>query len=272
MKGVRHMKNRIEQYLPITQIDKASARNPHGITENTNQIKLEVYYSLGGVNWMTGKSSPRGYYLSATPVEHRDAGGGCMLVGTILGSGIKDCLLEVSRQTDKQFAVACALASERVPDLLDWCRDEYGVTCEIPDEYFPGALKASVPKTAQAKPPRKAPPAVPVKPIRTQKLLTAEVIRKLEKHPFGSQNGKGDDAEVLVKFFGGGAETWLITEGEKQEDGDWLLYGKCTLGYEWEWGTVLYSKLENLKFPPFGLGVERDMYLASGIKVGDLAV
>ena len=104
------------------------------------------------------------------------------------------------------------------------------------------------------------------------KLLTAEVIRKLEKHPFGSQEGKDDNAQILVKFFGGGAYTFLVTEAEKQENGDWLLFGKATHGFGWEWGYTLLSEIEKMKFPPFGLGVERDMYLAAGATVGDLAV
>lgn len=33
------------------------------------------------------------------------------------------------------------------------------------------------------------------------KLFTKEVERKFQKHPFGSQEDKGFDAEVLVKFF-----------------------------------------------------------------------
>lgn len=49
-------------------------------------------------------------------------------------------------------------------------------------------------------------------------LMTKELEKKLEKYPIGSQDGKGMDAEVLVKYFNPcGAGTWLITEGEKQE-------------------------------------------------------
>ncbi len=265
------MKNEVKQYLPIASMDMSIARNPGDVMKGVNEIELDVSYSLGGRNWMSGDTYPRGYYLYVKPVEHKVETSGCTMVGFILGVGIKDCLLEVSRQSDKQFGIACSLAVERVPVLLDWCHQEYGITCEIPDEFFPDAPKLPVPKVLPAKKPQKTDAPQEPKPIRTQKLLTAEVIRKLEKHPLGSQDGKGDNAEVLVKFFGGGAATWLITEGKKLENGDWLFYGKCTLGYEWEWGTVLYSELENIKFPPFGLGVERDMYLAKGAKVGDLA-
>lgn len=51
------------------------------------------------------------------------------------------------------------------------------------------------------------------------KLITKEIERRLEKHPFGSQEGEGKGAQVLVKFFGGGACTWLVTEAERTADG-----------------------------------------------------
>ena len=51
------------------------------------------------------------------------------------------------------------------------------------------------------------------------KLLTKEIISKFEKHPFHSQDGKGMDAEVLVKYFNPcGTGTWLITEAEREGD------------------------------------------------------
>lgn len=90
------------------------------------------------------------------------------------------------------------------------------------------------------------------------KLLTEEIISKFEAHPFGSQDGKGLNAEVLVKYFNPcGSETWLITEAEREGD-DWRLYGYCHI-FEWEWGYLLLSELESLRLP-FGLGVERDLY------------
>ncbi len=94
------------------------------------------------------------------------------------------------------------------------------------------------------------------------KLLTKEIEEKFKKYPLGSQDGKGGNAEVLVKYFNPcGSGTWLITEAEKQENGDYLLYGYCHI-FEWEWGTVMLSELENLKLP-FGLKVERDLYSAN---------
>ena len=55
------------------------------------------------------------------------------------------------------------------------------------------------------------------------KLLTKELEKKFEKYPLYSQDGKGLDAEVIAKFYNPyGHGTWLITEGDKQEDGDYL--------------------------------------------------
>ena len=64
--------------------------------------------------------------------------------------------------------------------------------------------------------------------------------------------------------------TWLITEAEQQPDGDWMLYGYCTLGYEWEWGTVMLSELQALR-GPFGLTTERDLYIGNNATVAELA-
>ena len=102
------------------------------------------------------------------------------------------------------------------------------------------------------------------------KLMTAGIEKKFAKFGPGSQDGKGKEAEVVVKYFNPcGAGTWLITEGEKLQDGDWLLFGYCHI-CEWEWGSVLLSELQNLKLP-FGLGIERDLYIGSHPKVCELA-
>ena len=92
------------------------------------------------------------------------------------------------------------------------------------------------------------------------KLLTKEIISKFEKHPFHSQDGKGMDAEVLVKYFNPcGSGTWLITEAQREGD-DWRLFGYCHI-YEWEWGFLMLSELTHLHLP-FGLTIERDICTA----------
>lgn len=91
-------------------------------------------------------------------------------------------------------------------------------------------------------------------------LMTKELEAKFNKYPLGSQDEMMEEADVVVKYFNPcGAGTWLITEGEKQDNGDWLLYGYCHI-VEWEWGYVMLSELENVKLP-FGLSIEREIYV-----------
>lgn len=265
------LNKRITHDIPILEIRPELAANPNAHIGKSTHIRLEVYYTTGGQSYFSGGTIRRGYYLSATPTEISERDHGIAMVGCVLGTGIKTLLLEVNRQTDKQMGIACTLGAQAAPQLMAWCKREYGIICGAVPEYFPDAAKLPVPKVmpkVKAQPPQDK---QEIKPIRSMKLLTADIIRKLEKHPFGSQEGKLDDANVLVKFFGGGAYTFLVTEGEKQEDGDWLFFGKATFGYEWEWGYTTLSELEAMKFPPFGLGVERDMYLASDTTVGQAA-
>ena len=91
-------------------------------------------------------------------------------------------------------------------------------------------------------------------------LMPPSVEKKLLKSRLYSKDGQGKNAEVVVKYFNPyGSGTWLITEGEKQKDGDWLLFGMCHI-FEWEWGYIMLSELESVRVPPFGLGLERDLY------------
>lgn len=100
-------------------------------------------------------------------------------------------------------------------------------------------------------------------------LLTDEIKELFKQYPLYSQDGKGMDSVVLVKYFNPcGAGTWLITEAEEQEDGDYLLFGYCHI-FCWEWGYVMLSELQNLKLP-FDLTIERDLYMPKNAKVKDL--
>lgn len=95
------------------------------------------------------------------------------------------------------------------------------------------------------------------------KLLTKELEEILEKYPIGSQDGLGGNAIVIAKFFNPtGIGTWLITEAEKTEDGDYEMFGYCHLGDDnlAELGYIKLSELEKIKLP-FGLSIERDLYL-----------
>lgn len=96
-------------------------------------------------------------------------------------------------------------------------------------------------------------------------LMTKELERKFEWFPLYSQEGKGKDAEVVVKYFNPiGSGTWLITEGEKEADGDWLFFGYCHIT-DWEWGYVRLSALTSIKLQ-FDMKIERDLHAKGTVR------
>lgn len=92
------------------------------------------------------------------------------------------------------------------------------------------------------------------------KLMTKEIESKLKKHPLYSTEGQGKQAKVIVKYFNPfGAGTWLITEGNQLESGDWDLYGYMKT-HTWEWGYIRLSELMSV------FGIERDLYSSGTVE------
>lgn len=93
-------------------------------------------------------------------------------------------------------------------------------------------------------------------------LLPPDLRAALAQYPIGSQEGLGDRAMVLVKFFfPAGRYTLLVTEGEPQGD-DYLFFGYCVspLGPDCdEWGYTALSELSSVCVR--GLSIERDLHL-----------
>jgi hypothetical protein len=90
------------------------------------------------------------------------------------------------------------------------------------------------------------------------KLLTAAIIKQLEKTPLYSTE-KLDVAPVIVKFFNPcGSGSWYVLEAEKTEEGDWNFFGLADL-QEKELGYFALSELQSVRLQ-FGLKIERDMY------------
>ena len=92
------------------------------------------------------------------------------------------------------------------------------------------------------------------------KLLTKTITARLERTPLYSTDGKpASDRQVVARFFNpSGLGTWYVLEGEKDGD-DWLFFGLVSL-FETELGYFRLSELAELKVPPFGLGIERDLH------------
>ena len=87
------------------------------------------------------------------------------------------------------------------------------------------------------------------------KLLTKEIEKKLRKNADTKPRNMGN--VPVVKFFGG-PYTALFTE--LADDGD-TLFGLMDLGVGFpELGYASLKEIASVKVPPFGLGLERDMY------------
>jgi len=93
------------------------------------------------------------------------------------------------------------------------------------------------------------------------KLITKAIQNKLEAN-YAKTAETGEETEVVLKLFGGSNMTWLITDIDP--DGDTMM-GLCDIGMGYcEYGSVSLRELQSIKFPPFGLGVERDRYFKGG--------
>lgn len=100
------------------------------------------------------------------------------------------------------------------------------------------------------------------------KLITKEIREKLKRRPIGSQDGKGNDADIIVKFFNPcGAGTWYVIEGDELPNGDFEFFGLVEL-FEREYCYFTLSQLTSLKLP-FGMKIERDLYFKNK-KIGDI--
>ncbi len=80
-------------------------------------IKVEVYYSKGGMNYFNGKVEPRGYWLSVAPVQ-RSNEGGVVIESWTAFTGRKRFLLEVKRQSDKAMTTAIGLAKQFEEEMV----------------------------------------------------------------------------------------------------------------------------------------------------------
>lgn len=91
------------------------------------------------------------------------------------------------------------------------------------------------------------------------RLLTKEIERKLPAL-YATEDLPEEQKMAVVKYFHAcSSATWYVFEGEKQEDGDWLLFCFVSgLGCD-ELGYVSLNELRSFR-GRFGLGIERDLH------------
>lgn len=85
----------------------------------SNVLTACIYYRLGGQNYFTYKTEPRGYYFSVTP-ENRGRG---MVSFCMSNPGAKTCILEVKRRTKKNEQAAADMWNECIEKYFKpWCK------------------------------------------------------------------------------------------------------------------------------------------------------
>jgi len=90
------------------------------------------------------------------------------------------------------------------------------------------------------------------------KLITQEIQKAFEKQGATAEKGMAE-TYIICKFFNpSGAGTWYIYERDPNDPD--IMWAFVNMGHPLyaECGTVSLSDLESLRFPPFGLPIERD--------------
>lgn len=87
------------------------------IEGSNKELKIEVYYDKGGMNYFNSKNEPRGYWLSMRQVEIERTERSIVIESFGLMSGAKMFLKEVKKQSQKAYDEAVLLAEEKIEEL-----------------------------------------------------------------------------------------------------------------------------------------------------------
>jgi hypothetical protein len=89
------------------------------IEGSNKELKIEVFYDKGGMNYFNSKNELRGYWLSMRQVEIERQGRGIVIESFGLMSGAKIFLKEVKRYSQKTYEDAIILAQDKIPELRE---------------------------------------------------------------------------------------------------------------------------------------------------------
>ena len=96
------------------------------VAGSVNYIRIDLDYSKGGYNYFTYKQEARGYYIHVSPVEKNG------YMETYVGfSGVKACLLEVTRKSNKAEAEAMEIFQEVKDKYIDFILEKNNLTLEV---------------------------------------------------------------------------------------------------------------------------------------------
>ena len=112
--------NKAPKPQPKTQTNHTSKKKhmKNYIQKNGYELKVEVGYEKGGMNYFSGQESRRGYYLYVYPVQRETIDGRVIVESFVMFKGGKKLLLEVTRQSEKAYKQACSML-EANQDFID---------------------------------------------------------------------------------------------------------------------------------------------------------
>lgn len=94
---------------------------------NATHLKVELYYSKGGINYFTGNNEHRGLYLSVSPVKRTVYEGGGASESYTAFTGVKQHVLEMKRLNQK--TVDTFVVDEKTrKDMIDHVCEKNGIT------------------------------------------------------------------------------------------------------------------------------------------------
>lgn len=84
--------------------------------EEGSTVEIEIYYTLGGMNYLSGNSNPRGVGVSIRPVKLERSERGSIsrsyvLLGSKQESGVRLHVLDLARKSERQLT--------RVAEMID---------------------------------------------------------------------------------------------------------------------------------------------------------
>jgi len=94
-------------------------------------LKVEIDYNKGGYNYFTYKTEPRGYYIHVSPVTRNITDTGFVLESYTAFTGIKACLLEVTRKSNKAENQAIELFELKKDKYIDYILEKNNLTLEV---------------------------------------------------------------------------------------------------------------------------------------------
>ncbi len=80
----------------------------------STHLDVSVYYSLGGMNYFSGRGEERGFYLSVTPVKKEHG-----MVSYEMFTGIKMFIHPANRFSEKQLKLAMEKSKPHKQTLID---------------------------------------------------------------------------------------------------------------------------------------------------------